>query len=160
MPIYENRRNAENLVRIAPEALSQVRHGFDAGLDALAEAVRTKNACCLLLDGWYGIDWKTIVPALQSRLNNAKALSCASIYYDAAKLAELKTEWITEDPCFGKVNNVGTLDDFIDSVLVGDVRLRQVGRDNLEFGKLRAERAAEHSSAAGKKDFHSRYSLS
>ncbi len=115
MPIYENRRNAENLVRIAPEALSQVRHGFDAGLDALAEAVRTKNACCLLLDGWYGIDWKTIVPALQSRLNNAKALSCASIYYDAAKLAELKTEWITEDPCFGKVNNVGTLDDFIDS---------------------------------------------
>ena len=114
MPIYENRRNAENLVRIAPEALSQIRHGSEAGLDALAGAVRTGDACCLILDGWYGIDWKTIVPALQSRLNNAKALSCASIYYDSAKLAELKKEWITEDPCFGKVNNIGTLDDFID----------------------------------------------
>jgi len=114
MPIYENRRNAENSVKISSSSLAQIRHGFDAAIDTIVEAVTVKKSCCLILDGWYGIDWKKIVPALRCRLHNAKALSCAPIFHGADKLAELKAEWITDDPCFGKVNNAGTLDDFID----------------------------------------------
>ena len=65
MPIYENRHNAENLVKIAPSSLAQIRHGFDAALDMIVETVNAKKSCCLILDGWYGIDWGKNVPALQ-----------------------------------------------------------------------------------------------
>ena len=118
MPIYENRHNAENQIRIAPESLAMVNNGFEASIKSIAAAVQQRKSCCLILDGWYGIDWKKIIPVLQKQLNNAPALSCSPIFYPAEQLAELKKEWITEDPCFGKVNDSGTIDDFIDPARV------------------------------------------
>ncbi len=113
MPIYENRQNAENIVSLSPASLAMINSGFTNVIKSIAAGASAKSSTVLLLDGWYGIDWKKIIPAMQQAMPGAKMISASGIFHDAAKLAELKAEWITEDPCFGKVNNVGTIDDFI-----------------------------------------------
>ena len=68
MPIYENRQNAENIVSLSPASLAMINSGFTNVIKSIAAGASAKSSTVLLLDGWYGIDWKKIIPAMQQAM--------------------------------------------------------------------------------------------
>ena len=123
MPLYEDRRNAENKIKVSNECLDSVIVGTKNSLDALLDSIAKKAAMLgrgpvVALDGWYGIDWNIISKSLLSADTDkaiAKAININGVYLDEEKIAEYKKDYITDDPCFGKVNSQGSIYDLMDN---------------------------------------------
>ena len=135
MPIYENRRNAENIVNLHRGAVDSVVTGFDAVINVMSQAVEDCAARCrhtpvLAADGWYGVDWERILPALGKALSargvNVEFFAAAEIFHSPEKIAAAKQEWITDDPAFGKVNATGSIAEFINAAAAEHLKAKLV----------------------------------
>lgn len=123
MPIYENRENSDNRVNLSAAEFAAVTSGNEA-YQTLARTVKERingsNGLLIACETWYGVECKDLSSKLKSALENAgmKRVVCISASrlfknYDA--VMEQKHQWITDEPAFGRVNNIETLADYSDS---------------------------------------------
>ncbi len=120
MPLYEYRKNAENPVPLSDEQKSTIRVGAGAVADDLVRAALTRSPQTLLVDGWYGVDWKCLRAALEAAAGRAgtpvTVHTTAGLFRD--DLADYRKRFVTDDPSFGWVNSEGVLADILDSAKV------------------------------------------
>ncbi|GAB4168403.1 MAG: hypothetical protein Fur0032_06670 [Terrimicrobiaceae bacterium] len=131
MPLYEYRKNAENPVPLSDELKSTIRVGPDAVADTLVRAAFDRPSKTLLVDGWYGVDWKSLRAGLEATAVRAGCApssvtihATSGLYRD--DLADYRKRFVTEDPSFGWVNSDGVLADILDparlAALADDIR--------------------------------------
>lgn len=124
MPLYESRKFAENRIDVSAPWRDALVIGPDATVDAIlqfiAERSDRKRLLRMAFDGWYNIDWTSLVTALEQ-----KALAAGQkidfrptieLFKPREEIERYKrcfTE--TDDPGFGVVNTDGLISDLMDS---------------------------------------------
>ncbi|MFZ4683285.1 MAG: hypothetical protein ACOYMS_12340, partial [Terrimicrobiaceae bacterium] len=121
MPLYEYRKNAENSLPLPAGTRDSITVGTAAScrslLDQLTARLSGGAPGVLLIDGWYGVDWKS----LQSGLAEAAGHSALKVVFESTSnlfrsdLVEYRKKFVSDDPSFGWVNTEGTLADILDA---------------------------------------------
>ena len=123
MPIYENRSNAENLLRLPQEKLLDIVCGCDAGAEKIAGTVKNKSV--ILCESWYGTPVREFAGLLSEKLISAgkkvKLIPASDCFKSLEEISAMKQVWITEEPAFGRVNEGETLEDYISQTAVSEV---------------------------------------
>lgn len=114
MPLYEDKHNAENYVKISQNAVSQSWAGTEAVIDKLADIMKEGNKK-VAFDGWYGVDFKTVVSGLEKRGVKVDFVAAHTLFKSLEAMKEYKQPNITDDPGFGYVNSDGKIEDLMDS---------------------------------------------
>ena len=123
MPLYENDRNAENRIKVKKEWSDAIVFGSQETLNAMIEVFRDfmeKNKSCVRVafEGWYAIDWQSILSFLQRVLDREGMASSMvhvnSIFKSQAEIEKYKQPFLSDDPSFGIVNQKGVLRDILD----------------------------------------------
>ncbi|AQP48101.1 hypothetical protein BW730_11975 [Tessaracoccus aquimaris] len=126
MPLYEFYDNALNVIPLSDEQRGQVSFGTDAVVAGLAD--RVERGGSVGIDGWYGVDWRSLIGALTAALSErgieAETVSTAGLYLPQDEIATYQATYETDDPSFGWVNSEGTLQDLLDQGAVEDLRQR------------------------------------
>lgn len=120
MPLYEYRKNAENRIPLGSEKLSSIVVGSTATCRALVQQLQSRVAKglppILLIDGWYGVDWKSLRKGIESA---AAELGLKAVCQNTSRLyrkdlADYRKKFVGDDPSFGWVDSEGTLADVLD----------------------------------------------
>jgi len=113
MPLYEGRHNAENYIKISEKSRESIICGTEKTIKKIEEIIlRAEGA--VALDGWYGVDFSTIVKRLSKECEGYQFISVNQIYKNIDDINEYKKEFITEDPAFGYCNMDGSIIDLMD----------------------------------------------
>lgn len=120
MPLYEYRKNAENRLPISDEQRSSITTGTANACANLVRHAKEKPVPVLVVDGWYGVDWKSLQTGLEAA---CAAEDVRPVFHTTASLyrsdiAEYRKTYVTDDPSFGWVNKEGTLDDVLNTEAV------------------------------------------
>jgi len=123
MPLYEYRKNAENLIPFSDPDGQKLTTGTREVAARILQGA--EGSTTLLLDGWYGVDW----PALKAVLSEAadrelEWISSASLFVEQEKLDAYRKTYIGEDPSFGWANRDGCFEDILDSEKVEALRVQ------------------------------------
>ena len=117
MPLYEDKHNAENKIRVSRQTMEQAWFGTDAVIEKLVELVMSGKKR-IALDGWYGVDFAMVTErlcaCLQGRGIKAETIASHTLFYPPEKLKAYKQPNITDDPGFGYVNTDGCVEDLMD----------------------------------------------
>ena len=120
MPLYEYRKNAENRIPLGSDKVSSIVVGSTAACRALLQQLQSRVAKglppILLIDGWYGVDWKSLRKEIESA---AAELGLKAVCQNTSRLyrkdlADYRKKFVGDDPSFGWVNSEGTLADVLD----------------------------------------------
>jgi hypothetical protein len=120
MPLYEYRKNAENRIPLGADKVSSIVVGSAATCRALVEQLQSRVtkgfSPVLLIDGWYGVDWKSLRKGIESA---AAEIGLKAVCENTSRLyrrdlADYRKKYVGEDPSFGWVNSAGTLADVLD----------------------------------------------
>lgn len=164
MPLYEYRKNAENAVPLPPEVRDTITVGTAATCQALFDELTRRHSggapAVMVVDGWYGVDWKT----LQTGLAEAAGKSEWKVVFEPTSrlyrsdLADYRKKYVGEDPSFGWVNRDGALADILDADAVRSLASRLAdpapGTLHVVFGPGAAvPELAEHSGLVAYADF-------
>lgn len=117
MPLYEDKHNAENIIRVSENARASAIFGTGSVVSAIVDALA--ETMTVALDGWYGVDYEAIVEMVCSEAS-ARGLcgdyfSASTLYVSDAQLSAYKKPFLTDDPGFGYVNDSGMLRDIMDA---------------------------------------------
>lgn len=123
MPLYEDRRNAENKITVGAACRESVVAGTGETLAALLNAVEKKKEKLgrppvVALDGWYGVDWKSIAAGLAAADGGrliGRAVNVNGVFKSRGEIGEYKKRFVTDDPGFGYVNSGGSIYDLMDA---------------------------------------------
>ena len=117
MPLYEDKHNAENRIKVSAKALEQSWIGTDAVVEKLA-AEMAAGKKHVALDGWYGVDFAAVTAkleaALQAKNVEAKFVPSYTLFQSLEAMKAYKQPNITDDPGFGYVNSDGAVEDLMD----------------------------------------------
>jgi len=121
MPLYEDRRNAENVITIPKGDCDKIITGNNHVYAELINAVKEKAGALgrpvtAAFDGWYGVEWDGIISGLKQadKENVVKSYVNMSGYYKPVEeIKEYKQKFMTGDPAFGYVNGEGTIEDLL-----------------------------------------------
>ncbi|MBQ2967850.1 MAG: hypothetical protein IJE10_07030 [Clostridia bacterium] len=115
MPLYEDKHNAENYVKVGDSALSQTWIGNQKVIGKLAELI-AEGKSKISFDGWYGVDFEGVVDGLKNMLEGDSTLfiPAYTLFKSVEQLKEYKQPNITDDPGFGYVNSDGKIEDLMD----------------------------------------------
>ncbi len=131
MPLYESKKHAENRITLKPEWCDAIVIGPDAVVKSIVltlAANRAKRpALRVAFDGWYGIDWPSLLAALQTQAASAGLKVLLRPILDAFKSREEISAYKrafteTVDPGFGVVNTEGHIIDLLSLVKLSGVR--------------------------------------
>lgn len=120
MPLYEYRKNAENRIPLGSDKVSSIVVGSTAACRALLQQLQSRVANglppILLIDGWYGVDWKSFRKGIESAATELglKAVCQNTSHLYRKDLADYRKKFVGDDPSFGWVNSEGTLADVLD----------------------------------------------
>jgi len=133
MPLYEYRKNAENAVPLPAKIRDSITVGTASACRALLEELARRHAggapAVLVIDGWYGVDWKS----LQAGLAKAASTSAWKVVFESTAglylgdLTGYRKQYVGEDPSFGWVNKDGKLADILDTDAVRSLAGRLAG---------------------------------
>ena len=112
MPLYEDKHNAENRVKVSDKARTSAWFGTQQVAEKIASLVNDGKKI-IALDGWYGVDFKGIADKLNSLLS-ADFVASHTLYKSLEAMKEYKQPNITDDPGFGYVNSDGEIYDLMD----------------------------------------------
>jgi len=116
MPLYEYRKNAENIVPFTDAQAEQLKVGNDAVAEAVLNACR--GATRVLVDGWYGVDWDRfradVDRCAEQQGTAVRWHHVGQTFLDPEKLNEYRATFIGDDPSFGWANREGRFEDIID----------------------------------------------
>ena len=87
MPLYEDKHNAENKIRVSPQAMEQAWFGTDCVVDQLAELIAGGKKR-IALDGWYGVDFLSVADRLCACLRahgiKAEMIASHTLFYPSS----------------------------------------------------------------------------
>ena len=129
MPLYEDRKNAENIIEISVRSRTGIVSGSEAVLQKLIEAVASKTQTTgmkvLALDGWYGIAWDTIIARIKELdISGAicRYIPICNYFLPIDELKAYKRKYINDDPSFGYVNDKGNVEELFDITKLESLR--------------------------------------
>jgi len=123
MPLYEYRKNAENLVQLDQND----RDKLISGLDKVAEFLikEMEGLSVIACDGWYGVDWSSVTSALTiaaEKVNRkVRLISASSLFKSCSEVSTYRKKFVGDDPSFGWVNKEGSFSDVIDQTKVDEL---------------------------------------
>lgn len=127
MPLYEYRKNAENLVTISDTTRNALVTGTSAVVEHLVRQLRDGRSR-LALDGWYGVNWTQLRRDLAARAKeeqlDLEVVSTAGLFLSAEKIDAYRRPFVGEDPSFGRVNGDGQFKDIMDPEAVAALAAR------------------------------------
>ena len=121
MPLYEDRRNADNKITVSSACRDSIVMGTKDTISSLLAGIKEKTvllgrAPVVALDGWYGVDWKAIA-ALFVEADAEKSvdryIDINGLFKNREAIAAYKKPFLTEDPGFGFVNDKGHVIDLM-----------------------------------------------
>ncbi len=117
MPLYEDKHNAENRVKVSSKAISESWCGtmkIACELLSIIKGGKTRIA----FDGWYGVDFDAVVlpvaDALKAQGMSVKLIPTHTLFKSLEEMKAYKQPNITDDPGFGYVNSDGKLEELMD----------------------------------------------
>lgn len=114
MPLYEYKKNAENRIRL-PKAMSEnIVCGSKEVLKSIADKIAEVGNGLVVFDGWYGVDWDSIVEYLKAELPDVRFTNSATLFKASEIIDEYRRPFLTDDPAFGWVNDQGVLENIMD----------------------------------------------
>ncbi len=133
MPLYEDRRNAENRIKISNDAKDSIIFGSDNVIASIAESKKDQDGKMRIsLDGWYGVDFQKIVSAVQEKFENqgldVELISTNTLFKSLGDIKRYKQKFITDDPGFGYANRDGCIQDLMDMDKVNNLRKKLSSR--------------------------------
>lgn len=125
--IYEGRENNENYIVVKESTRESVLFGTEKTIRQIVLELKKKgNKVKVALDGWYGVDWDTILHLLEDACQkeglSVKMQNAACFFKDKDEIKQYKQTFITDDPAFGWENLDGTLEDVLDEERVNDFK--------------------------------------
>lgn len=121
MPLYEDKHNAENRVKISDSALTQSWIGNQNVIGKIAGLVK-EGKSKIALDGWYGVDFEVVVNGLKEALDGqGEFVPAYTLFKSIEELKKYKQPNITDDPGFGYVNSDGKIEDLMDDAKVDEL---------------------------------------
>ena len=121
MPLYEDKHNAENRVKVSESALSQSWIGNQNVVGKIAQLVK-EGKSKIALDGWYGIDFEIVVNGVKTALEEkGDFVPAYTLFKSIEELKKYKQPNITDDPGFGYVNSDGKIEDLMDDAKVDEL---------------------------------------
>ncbi len=116
MPLYEDKHNAENVIKVSQATKDSAVFGTDKVVKFIADKIQ--SAKTVAIDGWYGVDYQAIVGFIAEEMKNrgvdCEFVDASTLYISKEALAEYKQPYITDDPGFGYVNGEGVISDIQD----------------------------------------------
>ena len=114
MPLYEYKKNAENLIRIPKEMSKSIICGSNEVSKSIIAKIATISKGLVAFDGWYGVSWNEIIEDLKANLPNVEFISSATVFKAPQLIASYRNPFLSEDPSFGWVNDHGKIEDIMD----------------------------------------------
>ena len=124
MPLYENRKNAENKIKVS----QQTKDTFIVGTQAVASQIQSVidkkevelgRKPVIAFDGWYGVEFDKIVHLFPDYISRV----IADVFKSTEEIAEYKQTWITDDPSFGYCNLDGHIVDLVDRTKLQELKV-------------------------------------
>lgn len=120
MPLYEDKHNAENVIKVSSKTRESAVFGTGKIVSLMADQLEAAKT--VALDGWYGVDYQTIVKEVGKEMEK-RGVSCTfvdanTLFLPQEELAAYKQPYITDDPGFGYVNDSGMISDLMDEKAV------------------------------------------
>ncbi len=131
MPLYENSKNAENIIKVSEEAKNAVLFGAEKTIENIADSLKAQSensnrTIIVAFDGWYGVSWQEIMSAMKDKAQEVglqiKAVNMNSVFQPIDAIKEYKKAFITDDPGFGWANLSGKIEDILDTVKVRELK--------------------------------------
>lgn len=127
MPLYEDRQNAENIIKVSEKTIGSVVFGPDQVIKAIADSILHETGKkTIAFDGWYGIEWEAITESLKNELSSRGKTVCFkstnTLLKTKEEIADYKQTFITEDPSFGWVNMDGRVQDILDADKLNEMK--------------------------------------
>lgn len=138
MPLYEDKHNAENVIKVSEAARASAVFGTEKIVELIADQLQTAGKAAL--DGWYGVEYRTIAgyveEEMKQRGEECVFIDASVLYKSQEEIAEYKQTYVTDDPGFGYVNDSGMISDLLNMEAVKElnVQLANVKTPVLVFG--------------------------
>jgi len=137
MPLYVDKVGAENIIKVSEDTKNSIVFDTETVICKIAELISdAERPARIALDGWYGIDWASIIGSLDKALKdkgvNCKFVDARTLFYSTEQIKEYKQKYITDDPSFGWANLYGKMQDIMDVGKIRDLK------DSLEAGAGKA----------------------
>ncbi len=123
MPLYEDRKNSENKIKVNPETRASIVYGNDNVADKIldlvkAQKVKTGKPVKIAIDGWYGVDWKSVIEILSQKILSSgyklEIEPMSAVFKTPEEITAYKKPFLTDDPGFGWSNTNGKMIDLIE----------------------------------------------
>jgi hypothetical protein len=124
MPLYEDRTNSENRIKVKPETSNSIVSGNPEISAKILEICRaqkgsTSRSTIIGIDGWYGVNWDAILETFvrQANIEGIKVSieRFSAVFKSPAEIEAYKKPFLTDDPGFGYANTTGKLQDILDA---------------------------------------------
>ena len=134
MAIYECRENNENHINISEEPRESILFGTKSVVSEICGAIKNrKGKLKIAFDGWYGIDWDTIISCIEDSVTamgvSIEKVQADTVFIDQNSIKKYKQTFITDDPAFGWENLDGTVSDIMDTEKVNETRNKLLNND-------------------------------
>lgn len=137
MPLYENRSNALNRVKLAERSLSQVQVGTVQVVDSLLDRLvqHTESAVKrIAIDGWYGVDYAALARQVATRAHkrglSVRIIETARLFLSQEQLDTIAKPYETDDPSFGWVDDTTRIEDLLDKEALANLHGKLSSRDS------------------------------
>ena len=123
MPLYEDRKNAKNKIKVKAETKNSIISGNSEVSSKIVEiykAQKTKNSTAvkIALDGWYGVNWSAILETITRKVSaeniRVSVENFSSVFKTPDEMEAYKKPFLTDDPGFGFSNTEGKMQDILD----------------------------------------------
>jgi len=140
MPLYEGRHNVTNVISVDETIQKSIVCGTDKTIKKIMEetAKSLKSGKSVAIDGWYGVDYKTLTKDIDKELQKkdikAKFVSTNTLALSLEDIVKYKKKFITNDPCFGYVNMKGRISDLMDKNKITALKEEILSGQMIVFG--------------------------
>ncbi len=136
MPMYSDKTNAENIVKLSEESKKSFVFGAPAVIEALAAAISKKgDKTRVALEAWYATPSEKLCSEVAAALEKAgkkvTLLTTTELFIAPDKMKEYKHTFLTDDPGFGYVNIDGRFEDILDPSAVDAMRKKIASADGI-----------------------------
>ena len=80
MPLYEDKHNAENRIKVTEQTMQQAWFGTEQVVNQIACEIK-EGKKKIALDGWYAVDFAGFVSKLEANLKEQEINSYQHIHY-------------------------------------------------------------------------------
>ncbi|MCE5187625.1 MAG: hypothetical protein LLF75_00340 [Eubacteriales bacterium] len=134
MPLYEDKHNAENRIKVSDKTVASLVKGTGAVIRKIAALAEEGKS--VALDGWYGVDFESIIGKLKKAGVDADFVNARTLYLPIETIKQRKQPNITDDPGFGYVNDHTVIADIMDASEVAKLarKLEQGSKTTIVYG--------------------------